>query len=119
MDHSGNGFLYSGGGYLILQRVAEELTKVRFAEYAASNVLDPAGMIRSTYHFLSDQNNASPSFHVDGSIAPTYKYASATATSLASDIGLQWVLWHTGYPGFLSTPSALQNALPPIFWGVQ
>ena len=40
-------------------------------------------MDRSTYEFLGDQINASP-FNTDGSLAPTYQYASAAATAFAS-----------------------------------
>ena len=36
--------------------------------------------------FLGDQINASPSFNIDGSLAPTYQYASAAATAFASSV---------------------------------
>lgn len=80
----GREFLYSGGGYLVLQLLVEEVTGVSFADYATNSVLSPLGMNRSTYDFLGDQSNTAPSFNLDGSIAPTYKYASAAATALAS-----------------------------------
>jgi CubicO group peptidase (beta-lactamase class C family) len=80
----GSEFLYSGGGYLLLQLVVEEVSAVEFTDYVTQVVLDPVAMDRSTYEFLGDQINASPSFNIDGSLAPTYQYASAAATAFAS-----------------------------------
>ena len=80
----GSEFLYSGGGYLLLQLLVEEVSAVEFTDYVSQAVLDPMAMDRSTYEFLGDQINASPSFNIDGSLAPTYQYASAAATAFAS-----------------------------------
>ena len=80
----GSEFLYSGGGYLILQLLVEEVSNVEFADYVTTAILHPLEMYRSTYEFLGDQVNASQSFDVDGSLAPTYKYASPAATSFSS-----------------------------------
>ena len=80
----GGEFLYSGGGYLLLQLLVEEVSAVEFTDYVSQAVLDPMAMDRSTYEFLGDQINASPSFNIDGSLAPTYQYASAAATAFAS-----------------------------------
>lgn len=80
----GSEFLYSGGGYLILELVIEEVTGQRFADYAQQAVLDPLGMGRSTYVYLGDLENRTPSFNRDGSVAPTYRYASNAATGLSS-----------------------------------
>jgi CubicO group peptidase (beta-lactamase class C family) len=80
----GGEFLYSGGGYLILQLLVEEVTGDKFSDYVRKAVLHPVGMYRSSYEFLGDLENASRSFNVDGSLAPTYQYASAAATAFAS-----------------------------------
>ena len=80
----GSEFLYSGGGYLLLQLLVEEVSAVEFTDYVSEAVLDPMAMDRSTYELLGDQINASPSFNIDGSLAPTYQYASAAATAFAS-----------------------------------
>ncbi len=80
----GSEFLYSGGGYLILQLLVEEVSNVEFADYVTTAILHPLEMYRSTYEFLGDQVNASQSFDADGSLAPTYKYASPAATSFSS-----------------------------------
>ena len=80
----GTQFLYSGGGYLVLQLLVEEVSGKAFTDHVTESVLDPVGMSRSSYAFLGDLNNASPSFNADGSLAPSYRYASAAATAFAS-----------------------------------
>ncbi|MFK8021122.1 MAG: serine hydrolase domain-containing protein [Pseudomonadales bacterium] len=80
----GSEFLYSGGGYLILQLLVEELTGVEFADYVTQTILKPLEMSRSSYEYLGDLENVAPSYKADGSLAPTYQYASAAATAFAS-----------------------------------
>jgi len=80
----GSEFLYSGGGYLVLQLLVEEISGDSFANTIRESVLDPLGMSRSTYRYLGEIDNAAPSFDTDGSVAPTYRYASAAATGFSS-----------------------------------
>ncbi|MFN3235825.1 MAG: serine hydrolase domain-containing protein [Pseudomonadales bacterium] len=77
-------FLYSGGGYLILELVVEEVSGQTFAEFVGERIFTPMGMQRSTYQYLGDQDNRAESFYPDGSVAPTYQYASNAATALAT-----------------------------------
>jgi CubicO group peptidase (beta-lactamase class C family) len=77
-------FLYSGGGYLILELVVEEISGQTFADFVSERIFTPMGMQRSTYQYLGDQNNRAESFYPDGSVAPTYQYASNAATALAT-----------------------------------
>ncbi len=77
---------YSGGGYLILQLVIEEVTGETFENYMQSALLGPVGMQRSTFNYLGDQPDHSISYHRDGTPAVTYRYAAAGATGFASSI---------------------------------
>jgi CubicO group peptidase (beta-lactamase class C family) len=77
-------FIYSGGGYLILQLLVEEVSGVSFEDYIQSTIFDPLGMERSTYTSISKMNNVSSSYHLDGTVAQSFQYASAAATGLAS-----------------------------------
>ena len=77
-------FQYSGGGYLVLEFLVEEITGMSFADYATAHVLAPLGLRRSNFDYLGDEGNASPSFNADGTQAEAYKYASAAATGLNS-----------------------------------
>ena len=82
----GTEFIYSGGGYLILQLLIEELSGRSFGDYVQASILDPAGMRRSSYEFIARLENTSASYNPDGSRAPSYKYASPAATGLSSSI---------------------------------
>jgi CubicO group peptidase (beta-lactamase class C family) len=45
----GSRWLYSGGGFTLLQLLIEEVTHDRFAHFMQQTVLDPLGMTRSTF----------------------------------------------------------------------
>ncbi len=80
----GSEFRYSGGGYLILELLVEEVTGQTFADYTAATLYRPLAMMRTNYDFVGTQPNASASFHADGSPAPAYQYASAAGTGLTT-----------------------------------
>ena len=80
----GSEFEYSGGGYLILELLVEEVSGLRFADYMQQAVFAPLGMTRSTYDFLGDRENIAASLTADGEVAPFYRYAAAGATGLAT-----------------------------------
>ncbi|NKB99341.1 MAG: serine hydrolase [Pseudomonadales bacterium] len=82
----GSEFVYSGGGYLILELVVEETSGMPFRDYVQTRILNLSKMKRSTYAYLGDLENASASYRADGSLAPTYKYASDAATGFNSSV---------------------------------
>jgi CubicO group peptidase (beta-lactamase class C family) len=75
---------YSGGGYLVLELLVEEVSGQGFAEFMQENVFQPLGMSRSNYDYLADQENISNSFERSGEPAPIYQYAAKSATGLSS-----------------------------------
>lgn len=83
----GSEYRYSGGGYLILQLLIEDVTGGSFADYIAHTILKPVGMQHSTYAYIADQDNATASFNSDGSVAPSYQYASPAATGFNTSAG--------------------------------
>ncbi len=83
----GSDFEYSGGGYLILQLVVEEVSGLGFAEWMQRAVFDPIGMQRSTYAYFGDLDNTSKSYDANGKLATSYRYAAAAATGLAASAG--------------------------------
>lgn len=104
----GTEFKYSGGGYLILQLLVEELSGLTFTDHIQGSILDPAQMRRSSYDFLAQLENVSASYNSDGSVAPSFQYASPAATgfsSSASDLSnlAQEIIAADG--GILSTAS--------------
>ena len=80
----GSGFQYSGGGYLLLQALLEDVTGTPFATWMQDSVFRPIGMHRATYAYLGRLDNASQSFDTLGALVPTYQYAAAAATGLSA-----------------------------------
>lgn len=80
----GSGFLYSGGGYLMLQAMLEDVTGVPFASWMQDSVFRPIGMQGATYAYLGSLDNVVRSFDARGALAPTYQYAAAGATGLSA-----------------------------------
>lgn len=83
----GSGFQYSGGGYLVLQAMLEDVTSTPFTAWMQDSVFLPLGMRRATYAYLGSLDNASRSFDVGGALVPTYRYAAAGATGLSASAG--------------------------------
>jgi len=80
----GSGFQYSGGGYLMLQALLEDVTGMPFATWMQDSVFGPIGMHRATYEYLGSLDHASRSFDARGALVPTYRYAAAGATGLSA-----------------------------------
>lgn len=80
----GEEFAYSGGGYLILQLLIEEVSGKDYESYIRDELLAPLGMNRSSFRFIGDIEGASQSFGADGAVAPHYQYAAAGATGFSS-----------------------------------
>lgn len=79
----GKAFLYSGGGYLILQLLIEEVSGQTYEAFIDGAILKPVGMQHSSFKYIGDIANASGSFDRDGMPAPQFKYAAAGATGFS------------------------------------
>ena len=81
----GSAFAYSGGGYLILQRMIEEVTGRPFAEWMEEAVLDPLGMESSAYGLdpVLEARAATP-YAVDGSAYALRRFPGLAAAGLWS-----------------------------------
>ena len=80
----GDGFTYSGGSYLILELLVEEVTGMTFAVYMQNTFFDPLGMTRSGYNFIGEIENNAGSYGREGEPAALYKYASNAATAFST-----------------------------------
>ena len=83
----GTQFRYSGGGYLLLELLVEELSGEQFEAFVNREVLQPLGMARSGYADLSGTTNSAKSYDADGRPAPIYRYASRAATGFTTSAG--------------------------------
>ena len=83
----GSGFLYSGGGYTLLQLVVEEVSGQSFAGYMKRAVFEPLKMVHSSYDWSDDSPYQLAAFyHSDGSPAKHYRYTALAATSLYTSV---------------------------------
>ncbi|WP_460585129.1 serine hydrolase domain-containing protein [Hymenobacter arcticus] len=65
----GSKFAYSGGGYLVLQKVVEDVSGQPFAEFVQQQVFKPLGMAHSTFG-PAPAANASLAYGRDGQACP-------------------------------------------------
>ena len=78
----GESFLYSGGGYALLQLVIEEVSGEPFNDYMRRAVLSPLGMTRSTFVLPEGATNVAQSFNERGEEAILYSFSAPAAASL-------------------------------------
>jgi len=76
---------YSGGGYLILQLVIEEVTQEPFNDYMRRAVFAPLGMESSTF-VDPDPDRLATFYAADGSEAIHYRFAATAAASLYTSV---------------------------------
>ncbi|SDM76970.1 CubicO group peptidase, beta-lactamase class C family [Geodermatophilus siccatus] len=83
--------LYSGGGYVALQRMMQDVTATNFVDWMQSNVLTPLGMSGSTFAVtLPPQLSRAATGHVAGPVAINGKrnrYPESAAAGLYSNVG--------------------------------
>lgn len=77
----GSDWRYSGGGYLILQLLIEEVTQESFNAYMRRAVFEPLLMTQSTF-VDPDPARLADFYGPDGSIAPHYQFTALGAASL-------------------------------------
>ena len=78
----GTEFRYSGGSYLLLELLIEEISNRPFDHYLQQTLFTPLEMTRSGYEYLSSYDNHTGAYKVDGTAAQSYQYASSAATGL-------------------------------------
>lgn len=86
---------YSGGGYLILQLLVEEVTHQTFGAYMRRAVLEPLGLTCSSFD-TTVPTNAARMYDAAGRPAPRFQYAAAAATGLSTCTAdmVRWVHAH-------------------------
>ncbi len=80
----GSEWQYSGGGYLILQAIVEDVTGMGFAEWMQHAVFGPLAMHRSSYAYIGGLDNASTSYDSTGEPTASSQYAAAAATGVSA-----------------------------------
>jgi CubicO group peptidase (beta-lactamase class C family) len=83
LEAPGRGWLYSGGGYSLLQLLVEELTGRPFADYMQAQVLEPLGMTASSFRWSRTAHTARP-HDTDGRPLPDFAFAEQAAAGLVT-----------------------------------
>lgn len=93
----GRQFIYSGGGYGLLQLIIEDITGMNYADYMPKYVLHPLNMLDAHYWIYKNPNGSVASPHtVFGKPAPLYSYCQMSAAGLYASVSdLANFLWLT------------------------
>jgi CubicO group peptidase (beta-lactamase class C family) len=83
LDTPGRRWLYSGGGYSVLQLLVEELTGRSFADAMQSEVLGPLGMTASSFQWHRTTATAFP-YDADGGRILDFAFAEQAAAGLVT-----------------------------------
>lgn len=83
----GTQFLYSGGGYLVLELLIEEVSGESFETFVTREILQPLDMSRSGYADLATIPNSAKSYDVDGKPVTVVRFASKAATGFTTSAG--------------------------------
>lgn len=79
----GKQWIYSGGGYTLIQLIIEEASGEPFSTYMQRTVLQPLGMSRSTFELTeSDSKNVAEFFDTTGELATHFQFTAKAAASL-------------------------------------
>ena len=83
LEAPGRRWLYSGGGYSVLQLLVEELSGRRFAEFMQAEVLGPLGMTASSFRWRRTLATAYP-HDAGGGRIPDFVFAEQAAAGLVA-----------------------------------
>lgn len=83
----GTQFRYSGGGYLVLELLIEEISGEPFETFVTREILQPLDMSRSGYADLAAIPNSAKSYDVNGQPVQVVRYASRAATGFTTSAG--------------------------------
>jgi len=83
LEEPGRRWLYSGGGYSVLQLLVEELTGQPFADYMAAEVLGPLAMAASGFRWSRTAGTARP-HDAGGRPLPDFAFAEQAAAGLVT-----------------------------------
>jgi len=83
LDAPGRRWLYSGGGYSVLQLLVEELTGRSFADIMQTEILDALGMTASSFSWRRTPATACP-HDADGGRIPDFCFTEQAAAGLVT-----------------------------------
>lgn len=121
----GSRFMYSGGGYQVMQKVIEELTGKSFPEVMKENVFKPLGMYRSFYAPLDTAQKENAAYgHMPNGFIPNYapvhvESAAGGLWTTPTDLGILLIELMKAYNNRsekLFDSSSMSQVLETFFW---
>ena len=105
----GRRFMYSGGGYTVLQLLIEEVTGMLFADYMQTTVFEPLGMTHSSFEW-SPELGAVTQYTVNNEVYPNVVHVDQAAGGVyttANDLAAFFAaLLHDDRAEAIFTPNA-------------
>ncbi len=86
IQEPGQGFRYSGGGFVLLQLLVEEVTGTTFAEYMQREILDRLGMTSSRFGWDESLAPMASPHRSSGETHPTYRFAGTAGAGLYTTV---------------------------------
>lgn len=109
----GKKFVYSGGGYTLLQLLVEEVSGQPFPAFMKKAVFKPLGMVHSSYTWEDASAFTLAEFYNrDGTEARHYRYTSLAATSLYTSLSDMEIFFRVFLKGGKNEPVG-RNVLQP------
>lgn len=109
----GKTFLYSGGGYTLLQLLVEEVSGQPFSTFMKEAVFEPLGMVHSSYTWEDSSGFVLAEYYnSDGSQASHYRYTSLAASSLYTSLSDMEIFFRVFLKGGKKEPVG-RNVLQP------
>ena len=88
----GDKSIYSGGGFTILELLTEELSGSRFADFMQREILEPLGMMNSSFNYAQDTHaDFATAYDEQGEPLPRYRLSARAAGGLNSNIEEEWL----------------------------
>jgi len=75
----GSGFRYSGGGYMVLQLLVEDVAGMPFERFVTENIFRPLAMRDTSFSWGPGRGTDTTGHDVAGRRLPTYEYGAAMA----------------------------------------
>lgn len=110
-------WIYSGGGFTLLQLIIEERSGQGFAEYMKEQVFEPMGMESSYFQLpISEYPKLVDFYYHDGSLAPHFYYSSLAATSLYTSLAVLEIIFQlfTNRKNTLLSSESIQLMQEPL-----
>jgi CubicO group peptidase (beta-lactamase class C family) len=124
IEQPGTKFMYSGGGYQVMQKIMEDITRKDFSEIMDENVFEPLNMSDSYYAPLEPEQKKNAAWgHLNDPIpnhGPIHVESAAGGLwTTPADLGyliIDLMKAYTNQESEILDHESLQSIMKPVFW---